>query len=119
MLVWSSTAARFQHVAGMLLPLNAPRIPLPPAPAQATLPLPQYGQRLLALYAGVLLLLGGPIAAQTFEPLEQVRRFGGFANEKKACTLEQRVDLRREFISSHVEGGCSELLRDAMQCSDV
>lgn len=56
----------------MLLPLNAPRIPLPPAPAQATLPLPQYGQRLLALYAGVLLLLGGPIAAQTFEPLEQV-----------------------------------------------
>lgn len=41
-------------------------------PLQATLELPAYAQRLGLLYGGVFLLLGGPIAAQTFEPLEQV-----------------------------------------------
>lgn len=39
---------------------------------QATLELPQYAQRLAILYGGVFLLLGGPIAAQTFDPKEQV-----------------------------------------------
>jgi hypothetical protein len=39
---------------------------------QATLELRQYAQRLLLLYSAVFLLLGGPIAAQTFEPFDQV-----------------------------------------------
>ena len=65
-------ARRRQRGCALALPAAQTCAVPPSAPAQATLPLPQYGQRLLALYGGVLLLLGGPIAAQTFEPLEQV-----------------------------------------------
>lgn len=43
---------------------------------QATLDLPGYSKRLALLYGGVLLLLGGPIAAQTFDPLDQVGAAG-------------------------------------------
>lgn len=54
---------------------------LPPIPRpQATLELPSYAQRLGLLYGGVFLLLGGPIAAQTFEPLEQVTQPACFAS---------------------------------------
>ncbi|KAL4428459.1 hypothetical protein ABPG75_002548 [Micractinium tetrahymenae] len=41
----------------------------------ATLELPEYAKRLAILYSGVFLLLGGPIAAQTFDPLEQPLEF--------------------------------------------
>jgi hypothetical protein len=50
-----------------------------PLLAWATLELPSYAQRLGLLYGGVFLLLGGPIAAQTFEPLEQVTQPARFA----------------------------------------
>lgn len=46
-----------------------------PLLAWATLELPQYAQRLAILYGGVFLLLGGPIAAQTFDPKEQPLEF--------------------------------------------
>ena len=40
-------------------------------PSQATLELPEYAKRMAALYGGVFVLLGGPIAAQTFDPADQ------------------------------------------------
>lgn len=39
---------------------------------QATLPLPEYVGRLAAVFGGSCLLLGAPIAAQTFKPVEEV-----------------------------------------------
>jgi hypothetical protein len=41
-------------------------------PLQATLPLPGYLSRLGVVFLAACLLLSGPVAAQTFDPFEQV-----------------------------------------------
>ena len=64
----------------------------------ATLDLPQYGQRLAALYAACFLLLGGPIAAQTFDPADQVRRLaagpGSWRLPRCCCCCHAAAGLR-------------------------
>lgn len=67
-----------------------------PLLAWATLDLPQYAQRLLILYGGVFLLLGGPIAAQTFDPLDQPLEF--FLSGSTGSLLVVAVAALRIFL---------------------
>lgn len=68
-----------------------------PLLAWATLELPEYAKRLAILYSGVFLLLGGPIAAQTFEPLEQPLEF--FLSGSTGSLLVVAVASLRIFLA--------------------
>lgn len=67
-----------------------------PLLAWGTLELPQYAQRLGLLYGGMFLLLGGPIAAQTFDPQEQPLEF--FLSGSTGSLLVVAVAALRIFL---------------------
>lgn len=63
----------------------------------ATLELPEYAKRMAALYGGVFVLLGGPIAAQTFDPADQPLEF--FLSASTGCLLVVAVAALRIFLA--------------------
>ena len=64
---------------------------------QATLELPQYSQRMLLLFGGTFALLGGPIAAQTFDPAREPLAWA--LSAATGCLLVLAVASLRIFLA--------------------